>query len=400
MAANLMAPYVSKAMPSMYTPPAKSMYPGPQGTSNRIMTRDTYRRANRAISTNKETKLTPDGLSFLKCAFAPPDFATTNVKGVPDSYQGESFVTRFRLTENFTNPAGRDTYIWLCPVPGVAYAVLNKASGVAPVAADIWLCTPYPNYTGFYGTTPQTVADQVTRFRMVSNHLELVPTVNATKWSGSIQAFKAKITLTTRTDNTSITAGGLYTYTGMQAVNALNSNAYSSGVNNGIYVGAYSRDCQFNWNPLFESGISLAPLPIAIVPGDFTQLSPQGVMTNIPGFDTGFESAIIRITNDGSGANTFIARAYSCVEFQVQPLSVLAQSTVLTAHDPLAIELYKKCIHDLPVAVSYMDNDSFWERVLKTIKLVSSGLTILPGPYGMAAGGVNMLASAMEQLFF
>lgn len=398
MAANMMAPYISKANPSMYTPPAKSMYPGPTGSSNRMMTRDVYRRANQALA-SKECKVTPDGLSFLKCAFAPPDFASTNVKGVPDSYQGESYVTRFRLTENFTNPAGRDTYIWLCPVPGVAYAVLNKTSGTAPVAADVWVCTPYPNYTGFYGPDSRTVADQVTRFRMVSNHLELVPTVNATKWSGAITAFKAKITLSTRTDNATITSGGLYTYTGMQAVNATNANSYSSGVNNGVYVGAYSRDCQFLWNPLFEtSGIS--SLPIVVNPGDFTMLSPSGVMTSIPGFDSGFESAIIKITNDGANANTFIARAYSCVEYQVQPLSVLAQSTVITAHDPVAIELYKKCIHDLPVAVSYMDNDSFWERVLKTIKLVSSGLMILPGAYGMAAGGVNMLAGAMEQLFF
>lgn len=47
-------------------------------------------------------RLTNDGLAFLKCAFAPPDFSDTQVRGIPDNYRGKTLLKKHRLTASTT----------------------------------------------------------------------------------------------------------------------------------------------------------------------------------------------------------------------------------------------------------------------------------------------------------
>lgn len=371
-----------------YIPPSVSL-----GNSRRIREMNTSLR--RVLSSRK---LTPDGLAFLKCAFAPPDFAVSNVKGAPDRFEHESYVAKHRLTGTLDNPAGRDTYIWLCPSPGVAYAFVNVASGVPLLGTEQWAAVGYADFVEMFGADEKATANKITQYRYVSNHMELVPTVNQTKWSGGISAFKFQATVNLRQTSLN-TTDNIVGLSGLEAANAKNANMFSGPVINGLYTGAYSAAAEFEWQPVYEN---VKQLPGVFIPGtDFGTL--LGVSGHLAGLDNGFENVIIKITNDGTNPNTFITRNYACVQYKVRPGSdsaVMYNAQTVACHDELAITLYKRIIAELPVGVTYMDNDSFWQRVLQIIQMVSGGLSVLPGPYGMAAGGVNMLSNAVEKLVF
>jgi hypothetical protein len=373
-----------------FIPPSVSL-----GNSRRIREMNT---SLRRVTSMK--KLTPDGLAFLKCAFAPPDFAVSNVKGAPDKFEHESYVAKHRLTSSFTNPGGRDTYFWLCPSPGIAFAFINKAAGSPVVETDVWQPVPYEDFQELFGLDSRNTADKITQYRFVSNHMELVPTVNQMQWSGSISAFKFQSTVNVRQQGT---ANNILGMTGLEAVNSTNANMYSGPVINGVYTGAYNSAAEFEWQNVYEG---VRQLPETILTSlDFTQLNgvtPPGGIAHLAGLDNGFESVVIKVTNSGSD-NTFILRNYACVQYKVRPgqgASVMYNAQTVACHDELALTLYKRIVAELPVGVTYTDNDSFWQRVLQIIQMVSGGLSVLPGPYGAAAGGVNMLSGAIEKLAF
>jgi len=342
--------------------------------------------------TLRTAKLSPDGLAFLKCAFAPPDFASSAVRGVPDQFEGKSLTKKHRLTSNFTNPGARDTYIIVLPIPGIAYFTTDAAAGVDLTSTTTWNAVKYGDSTTLF-PSQLTATDNVTKFRYVSQHVELVPTVNAMQWSGSITAWKINPQVTERSITLALT-DGIRTIAGMnQTLGALTAEAYSGPVINGIFAGAYSSNPTFSFTPIYDSQGSI---PINLTAADFQQLIAPG-STGLPGFDNGFESLCIKITNTGL-QNTFVIRNYACVEYIASPTSGLYEYQSVSCNDPLAIELYKQIIKELPVGVHYMDNENFWRRVLNIIRMVSGSLAVLPGPYGAMAGGVNAISTGINEL--
>lgn len=379
------------------TPPRSALTPG--STSNPVKGYVGAGFRGQDFRIPRGLKISREGMAFLKCAFAPPDFGESLATGVPDSYEGTSLVKKHRLVATRSIPASTDRYILLLPVPGIAYYECDIYNGIPLPAAAVFHGVPYTDFNSMFGgITGTQTADVVNKFRFVSNHIELVPTVNAVSWTGSVQCWKLPIQLATKS---SLTGQTSYTITGGQGINATNPNQYTGPFNNGVYCGAYSSGQSFSFSPIIED---LTQVPAAPSPSDFLVLDYLDASSGLqiactPGMDNDFEAVIIKISGAGTNTlNSYILKTWACVEYQVVPGSPLYEFQSLGCRDDAAMAVYKKVIKELPVAKTYMDNDTFWQHVLSVIRMISGGLSYLPGPYGQIATGVNTAAAGLQLL--
>jgi hypothetical protein len=338
--------------------------------------------------------LTSDGLAFLKCAFAPPDFQASRIQGVPDSFEGQSLVKKHRLIQATTFNASKDVYFILAPVPGVAYFKAEVAPGAPIVATTTFTAEPYSDLQSLFGTDAngKEAADIITKFRFVSNHFELVPTTNAMSWTGTVQAFKIMLTTSIAQGQT---VGDNINLLGLQGCNNTNANQYTGPFNLGVYTGAYNQSSTFEFQSIIENSKSL-PRTLEDTNGDFGQLVGTPY---VPGLDQQFETVCIKVSGVGDNTNdTAIIKTWACVEYIINPGSGLYEYTTFSPRDEQAVAVYRKIIQELPIGVCYLDNANFWKRILDIIRSVSGGLAVLPGPYGLAASGVHSITSAIDQL--
>lgn len=339
--------------------------------------------------------LTQDGLAFLKCAFAPPDFANSRLSGVPDDFNGKSLVKKHRYVQAITFIPGNDAYILVLPTPGYAYWTASVAAGTPILASTIFQGIPYSDTATIFdgnGVAGQSTADIVDKFRFVSQHFEMVSTTNAMSWTGNIQVWKMPVQLGVRNSSS---AADIYTVTGIQGTNATNADQYTAPFNMGVYSAAYNTGASFHFSQILE-GVNI--IPVTPVAGQtFGVLSAANI--GFTGFDNQFDSICVKVS--GIGANTLdtaIIKTWACVEYQVVTGSLLYEYQSFSSCDERALKLYRQIINNLPVGVSVDDNEAFWKRVLGIIRRISGGLAFVPGPYGVVAGGVNTIASALEEL--
>jgi len=370
---------------------SEGVYPSIQapGVSSGAVQKARLRNATRTLTS---ARVSSDGLAFLKCAFAPPDFDQTRVQGVPDKFEGKSLVKKHRLVNPATYAANTDVYYILAPSPGIAYYTATVAAGTPILATTVFTATPYSDFATLFGAAGGAAAAEIaTKFRFVSNHFELVPTTNQMTWSGNVQAWKIPLAIEVR--NTT-NAANLYSVVGLGGCNATNANQYTGPFNLGVYTACYNTGAEFLFNRILESSTSL---PDPILPADFGQLSfPAGCIT---GLDEQFDSLVVKISGVGANAsNTAIIKTWACVEYQVLAGNSVYEYTTFSPCDELAIQIYKKVINELPVGVAFVDNESFWRRVLQIIRTMSGALSAVPGPYGLAAQGVHSLSSAVDAL--
>lgn len=337
-------------------------------------------------------KITSEGMAFLKCAFAPPDFQSTKVQGVPDNFQGNSLTVKHRFIGTDILSASQDVYYVLAPVPGVAYFKYFTATGVTPPTTSQFDGEAYPDFNNYYGSSAGTNADLVSKFRVISNHFEIIPLVNQMNWSGSIQAFKIPLQMIERLDNTNVNT---YAMAGLQSVKgASNAPQYSGPIINGVFTGAYRSSPDFEFQQTTEN--------YRQIPRNVLTPADWGILQNgagIPGYDNGMEAICIKITGV-TDTESIMIKTWQCVECIIDPQTALGQLMTESPCDPVALTIYRQVIKELPVGVSYMDNDRFWQRVLQIIQKISAPLSIIPGPYGAVAGGVNTIASGLEGLLF
>lgn len=401
-----LAPYVKPANPlalAMNNAPYTSA--NTQGVKSQFTAAPSYSLGVQGYHGEKQMqefghKISADGMKFLKCAFAPPDFAGSDIKGVPDSYNGSSLIKKHRLTQSIVNSAGRDTYLLLLPVPGIACYRIDLAAGANLTSSDQFDPVFYSDCATMFPNGADTTLN-FNSFRYISNHIELVPTVNATQWAGSITAWKLPIAVVTRSGIAGV-GSGLLTVTGLQAVNATNVNMYSGPICNGIYSGCYSGDSSFRFTNIIDDASSI---PSTIQGGDFGRLR-TGIMPNstqamgVTGFDNAFECLVVKISNNSSTLNnSFVLRSYACVEYKVSPGSALKEfESVSPCEDEEALKLYRAIVNELPVGVHYLDNDTFWQRVLDIIARLGMVGSNLPGPYGMISAGVGGIAAGIRNL--
>lgn len=337
----------------------------------------------------KGKPITQAGLSFLKCAFAPPDFGSTQVQGVPDSYRGMTLLKKHRLVQSTTVVTGTDYYCILAPVPGIAYFLGTTAAGVLPTGTTNWTGVPYTDFSTLFSTNANATADIINSFRFISNHIELICMSNQMTWSGSISAFKMPLRLIMK-------PGGLYTITGLQSTVSTNANQYTGTMFDGVYSGAYNSSPDFDFVDIIEAQPN-ARIPDVIVAGtDFGQLTSGA--SGFTGFDNNFESICIRLSGITS-TNSLTIKTWACVEYRALDNSVLYEyQNSSPPEDETAIKLYREIALSLPVGVPVRENSEFWQRVLRIIKGISGFGMSLPGPYGAISGGVNAITSGIQML--
>ncbi len=337
-------------------------------------------------------KVTPEGVRFLKCAFSAADFDGSGTYGVPDSYSGKSSAIKHRSTYSQALTNSFDYYVLLAPVPGYSHFTTTTVAGTLPTASSVWTGVAYSDYSSLFGNPD--VASYASKYRFVSNHLEIICTSNANSWSGSIQTFKLPLEFSKQITTTTAIRMSL---NGLNGVATTNADQYSGPFNLGCYVGAYNKGGD-SWD--FSDVISgQGSIPETITSLDWGQLTYDGTNA-LPGFDNNHESAVMKIS--GMSANqSCLFKTWACVEYQFTPGTVMYEMQNLRCiEDKFALELYRQIVMELPIAVSSFDNPDFWKRVLGIIQTVAGTLAILPGPYGAIAGGVSAISGGLRNLVF
>jgi len=337
--------------------------------------------------------LTNPGVAFLKCAFAPPDFSGTSVQGVPDSFRGLSLTQKHRFVGSFPFAKTTDVYFFLFPIPGYAYGFIQKPAGIDLVASDVITLVAYSDRASFFGANSTVTADNVSKYRFVSNHFEIIPTINQMSWSGQIQTWKipARLEIRAAPVTTVGTYFNYYTIVGLNGANLQSSsyaNEFSGPFISGCYTAAYNINCNFDFSSVLENQIAL---PSSTAPSDFLQIT-SGTY-GIAGFDNNFDTVVCKISGVTTD-QTALIKTWACVEYSALPTSVLYGFQGLASTDLVALNLYREIINGLPIAVPFAENENFWTRVLQIIRNISGMSAFIPGPIGLASRGVNMLSSA------
>lgn len=366
-----------------------------QGVSNKVISRSRPLK----MAMEQRVKLSKEGNAFLKCAFAPPDFANTNVAGVPDDFMGKSLIKKHRYVAPFAlNAANTDYYFILAPIPGIAYAWTSVTAANPLTIGTVFQGVPYSDSSflfasGGVGISTNSILE---KFRYVSNHIEFIPTTNAMQWTGNIECFKTPLTFFVRPGG--VVAGDTYTIGGLRAVNATNPECYVGPFNLGLYSGCYSAACEFEFQTIPAGIPALCPLNVLGGSGDWGQFNCGPTMP-FTAMDNQFESLIIKVSGMGTNTlNTFILKTWACVEYQAGTGSILYEYQSISPCDKFALDIYRRVINELPVGVSFVDNDSFWTRVLSIIRRLAGLGSYIPGPVGLISSGVGAVASGIESL--
>lgn len=342
-------------------------------------------------------RITQAGEAFLKCAFAPPDFTSTQVQGIVDNFRGNSLLKKHRFTDAFTMSAGNDYYFLLLPVPGVACFSFTTTSGTPFVLTDNFAAVHYSDFQSCFTNSVDTTTANFESFRFVSNHFELIPTVNEMSWSGSITAFKTPIKFVQKqrqyVDPVTNYGGDIWTIQGLDAVNGTNGQQYNGPYNAGVYSGCYNNSTEFEFSNIMEN---MSNVPTSLGPADYGYLY-NGLLP-FTGFDNSFECLVVRIQGITT-TNTCLIKTWACVEYSVKVGSTLYEyQTTSPPLDAYAMRIYRETILSLPVAVSYHENANFWQRVLTIIRSLTGVGAMLPGAYGTVSRGANLLASGIQTL--
>lgn len=353
-------------------------------------------RPTRAVQNIRIPRLSKEGMGFLKCAFAPPDFSSDEAVGVPDGFTGKVLVKKHKLVAPITFDAGRDYYLLICPIPGVAYLQCVTSAGVPINSSSVFPETIYADSPSLFGpASGKATADKFTAFRTVSLCAELVPTTNAMSWSGNIQCFKFPVIQSM--DTTGVVSGtpGLQlTVTGLESCNSTISNMYAAPFNLGVFASAGNMDPNFTFSPIVES---MTRLPLNLDTSfNFGQLLGGNLMPYTGLGQT--ESILIKVSGLTTSCSALI-KTWSCVEYKVNSVDPLYEyQSVSPREDKLAMECYRQILQSMPPGVSYFENAGLWERILNIIRTVSGGLSLIPGPYGGIARGVNLTSEALATL--
>jgi len=349
------------------------------------------RRNRRRNQINREMASTQDGLSFLKCAFAAPDFESDAVAGVPDEYNGRTICKKHRFVGSQLQSTTYDTFFLLLPTPGVAYWFAAVTAGSFPGASTQW--TPV-----YYGDTatlfPQDLETTTTeKFRYISNSLELICTSNATQWAGSLTAWKFPISIISNQDLTinpsPLLQAQSFSVTGLQSTSAVGPNNYCTPSNMGIFINACHEQPSWQFQPILN-GLKAIPQQLPNV-SDYGQLNGRIMgMGNLSG-------VCVRIS---ASTTNFVIKTWACIEYMVNTNSTIYDYTRTSpAYDPVALLSYKTICNNLPIAVDYFHNESFWQRILAMFMNTTKAASVLPGAPGAIAAGLNMVGEGMRGLF-
>lgn len=348
-------------------------------------------------------RMSDAGRAFLKCAFAPPDFNIDPGKGIPDHYNGKTLSRKDVLTQSLSGTAGKDDYYIIAPTPGVAYWYAQTATGAAPTSTTVWTPQPFPGAFGagsLFGDQASGTSDRATNvdaFRYASLCAGVYPTSNMMQFAGSVQVWKAplkqsveNIALTFATTPTVSFNTTEVVVSGLEGASVVPTENYSHSFIDGMYTVSGNNQPDFPFNPILE-GYPRLPCQstthmFGVLNGPFLGMG-----------DT--DSIIVKFSNPTGSTNSFVLKVWACLECRVNPSSPLYQYAGQSPpHDPVAIDIYRKALSQIPLAVVCAENAKFWENLLKIIRSMSTAAAFIPGPVGMIGAGVGAVIEGVSAL--
>jgi hypothetical protein len=346
-------------------------------------------------------KLSQNGLAFLKCAFASPDFSVDPGKGIPDQFHGRTLSIKDCFTTALNFAAGLDTYILIAPVPGYAYFV-GTSTTVGGPPPTTFVGVPFPTYETNFGATGIDSDNKFSKYRYASLAAGLYPTSNFMQFSGSIQVWRVDLNLA-ETSTTAVTAVGPPVTTnpnflqkriqGLQGVTTLvPRDNYSESFIKGAYTFAFDKTQDFEWQDFVSAPTYIQSNAVGASSLDFDGTHRLTGLGNV-------NTLVYKISTPVAAVNTALFRVWNCIELQPDTNSSLFQfSGVSPEHDPLAMEMYSNMKMRFPVAMPCSENAKFWENVLRMIRTLSQAGSFIPGPAGLISGGVNTIAEAISHM--
>lgn len=345
--------------------------------------------------------MTNDGMSFLKCAFASPDFNIDPGKGIPDRYNGRTVSIKDCHTTSLAFAPNKDTYICILPVPGYAYFKAEVDIGSDPTTLAGY---SFPTYPTNFGTNSQASKDLVplmsvnnfTKFRYASLACGLYPTSNQMQFAGAVSLWKANINLQRRLGEvvigpalTDTSRNGTFSYvSGTNSIkNLIPRDNYTESFIKGVYALSSDSTGDFEWSDFEYAGAYLDP------DNGFFEVDSGSLERPLTGLGN-MEALIIKVTTPTGAVNTAALKTWNCMELQVSTSSGLYQfSHASPSYDPIALNAYMSIRNELPVAVPCAMNAQFWARVLNILRGLTNMATHIPGPVGLIATGVHQLIS-------
>jgi hypothetical protein len=339
---------------------------------------------------------TKPGESFLKDAFAPPDFATLEVYGVPDKYVGKTITKQHFYNATINTNNDKDLVVIVCPTPGQA---IFANSQIAPgdggneleYGGQQFLDAPLD-----FGTN-QNEATNFQRFRCVALSAELVSLGNPLTTQGGITVVKAPLSITGNPG----ASGLVYEVSGSESIAASLLRAeYTKPLAEGAYSVATHEQPDWEFTKVI-TGLSTVSGDAGA--GDTFKLLSYSA-TN-PGSGPGIvgmgdhDSIIFRVVGTGSESVPINIRVWATYEYQVQPASNLYSfAHASPGEDELAMCNYRKMAQSLPPAVPSKQNAGFWNMLTGIVSSVGNFASkLLPGPFGAIAGGIGAAAGMIHQ---
>jgi len=356
----------------------------------------------RTMGNSLMSKMSVPGELFLKSSFASPDFAQQNkFMGIPDNIANPILPVSFTHTSDLgifvkqcdfdwpMKPAQRLAVIQL-PIPGMAFYLAqsdnngNFGSGERAVRG-----VSYEQYAALFGQPYDFNVDKMSsmnfacdKFRISANALELVCTSNAMTWQGSIRCFRLPVTMTTsgaaydtgvfeKSSGTNIVSN-IY-LEGLQGVRSTTVPAFVSPSNLGAYMVGVNMEARFQEQPIqilaanvITGKISQDFVIYGQFPG-FSELTTNVMMlegTSTQTVPTNFQirtwqSVEVMPTTSGGGLSEYSS---------LLPILSIPSPEL----DPVALMVYKEVAERLPIAVTYEENEGFWDDVMGVIKTVGS----------------------------
>jgi len=149
------------------------------------------RRSKRVLQ--RRVTMSDAGMAFLKCAFAPPDFSIDPGMGIPDTFQGRTLSIKDCFTGTITAKSQQTVYILVAPIPGFAYFINSQTSNESrPIEFQ---GVPFPTYKANFGIGQTGGNLNYSKFRYASSCVGVYPTCNYMTFNGSIQVWKAPLSL-------------------------------------------------------------------------------------------------------------------------------------------------------------------------------------------------------------
>lgn len=286
----------------------------------------------------------------------------------------------------------------VAPAPGFSHAAFSPNAVPALTVANF---TPYDDRNSIFGTDQLAVADNVTSARHIGKLVELVPTTNAFKWTGSIQAYRVPLKLSTTSVNDPTESNWTIPvpaiFGGESILQSGSIDQYTAPSNMGVFMASFNDQPDNRFSPLMENVVQLnATLPkldvSSIIPN---QPAPGTFMRfNFPlGFTTLTDHDTLVIKISGAADNTFVLKTWEAVEYTTLATSALYSfSRMSPPKDVAAMRAYREAVHSIPIAVSYYENANFFQRMFSFAK---NALTGFNNPVARKLAGLNPITNAL-----